>query len=332
MEYGEKITALRKKRGMTQAELGNELNVTYQAVSKWERGESYPDFETLSKIAKLCGVPITYFEDGIIPENTETAATAVPAPIMLGVCKCCGKAVYEENAGVTSPSLLCTECAEKQQTEPPAPEPAPYYNNYNAPAPAPAMLGVCTKCGKVIYEGNEGETSPALLCKECVKRRAEDKKKAEENKRANAKRQKQLEKAEAHRIRNRGLIAAGIVSAVMLIAAIVMSLINPQNAGEMWLYLGVGAIVAFPFVSQLFWDGIVVAVCGCGFKIIGTPGIIFSFDLDGFIFLIAMKILFALLKIAVLFLSLFFFIALGILISIFSFIPAVIKLTAGYAD
>ena len=32
MNYGEKITALRKKKGMTQAELGAELNVTYQAV------------------------------------------------------------------------------------------------------------------------------------------------------------------------------------------------------------------------------------------------------------------------------------------------------------
>ena len=293
MEYGEKISTLRKMKGMTQADLGNDLNVTYQAVSKLERGESYPEFETLSKIAKICGVPITYFEDGIIPENNETAAAAAPAA---------------------------------------DPEPAPSCYPYNAPAPAPAMLGVCTVCGKVIYEGNEGETSPALVCKECVKRRAEDRKKAEETKRANAKRQKQMEKDEAHRIRNRGLIVAGIVSAVMLIAAIVLSIMNPSNAGMLWLALGLGAIPAFTFVSQLFWDGVVVAVAGLGFRIIGTPGIIFSFDLDGFIFLIAMKILFALLKIAVLFLSLFFFISLAILISVFSFIPAVIKLNLGYEN
>ncbi|MDE6399197.1 MAG: helix-turn-helix domain-containing protein, partial [Clostridiales bacterium] len=63
MEYGEKIAALRKEHGMTQAELGNELNVTYQAVSKWERGESYPNFDTLSRIAKLFAVPIGYFEE-----------------------------------------------------------------------------------------------------------------------------------------------------------------------------------------------------------------------------------------------------------------------------
>ena len=285
MEYGEKITALRKMKGMTQAELGNELNVTYQAVSKWERGESYPDFETLSKIAKICGVPITYFEDGIIPENNETAAAAT------------------------------------------APAQEPVTNNN-----APAMLGVCTVCGRVLYEGSEAETTPALICKECSERLKENAKKAEEAKHTERKRRKQLEKAEAHRIRNRGLIVAGIASAVLLIAAIVTSIMNTQNAGMMWLYLGVGAIVAFPFVSQLFWDGVVVEVCSWGFKIIGTPGIIFSFDLDGFIFLIVMKILFAIIKIIVLFLSLFFFIFLGIVVSLFSFIPAVIKLTAGYAD
>ena len=46
MNNGEKIASLRKAKGMTQAELGAELNVTFQAVSKWERGESYPDFAT----------------------------------------------------------------------------------------------------------------------------------------------------------------------------------------------------------------------------------------------------------------------------------------------
>ena len=57
MSYGEKIIALRQNKGMTQAELGAELNVTYQAVSKWERDESDPDFATMSKIAKLSTSP-----------------------------------------------------------------------------------------------------------------------------------------------------------------------------------------------------------------------------------------------------------------------------------
>ena len=64
MNCGEKISRLRKSNNMTQAELGDALSVTYQAVSKWERGESQPDFDTISKISKMFQVPISYFEDG----------------------------------------------------------------------------------------------------------------------------------------------------------------------------------------------------------------------------------------------------------------------------
>ena len=61
---GEKIVELRKVKGCTQADLGAYLNISYQAVSKWERGESCPDFTTMSKLAQYFGVPISYFEDG----------------------------------------------------------------------------------------------------------------------------------------------------------------------------------------------------------------------------------------------------------------------------
>lgn len=40
---GSTISNLRKEKNMTQAELANKLNVTDKAVSKWERGISYPD-------------------------------------------------------------------------------------------------------------------------------------------------------------------------------------------------------------------------------------------------------------------------------------------------
>ncbi|MDE7264859.1 MAG: helix-turn-helix domain-containing protein, partial [Clostridia bacterium] len=72
MDYGKKIAYLRKTKGMTQEELGKVLNVTYQAVSKWERGESLPDFETMSQMAKYFQVPLGYFAD----ENEELAETA----------------------------------------------------------------------------------------------------------------------------------------------------------------------------------------------------------------------------------------------------------------
>lgn len=53
---GETIKRLRKERDLTQEMLANFLNVSYQSVSKWERGESYPDITLVPAIASFFGV------------------------------------------------------------------------------------------------------------------------------------------------------------------------------------------------------------------------------------------------------------------------------------
>jgi transcriptional regulator with XRE-family HTH domain len=54
----ENISALRLMNNMTQAELGEKLNYSDKAVSKWERGESVPDISVLLEIAELFGVTL----------------------------------------------------------------------------------------------------------------------------------------------------------------------------------------------------------------------------------------------------------------------------------
>ena len=47
MNFNEKLISLRKSKGLSQEELGAELNVSRQTISKWESGQSYPDFQRL---------------------------------------------------------------------------------------------------------------------------------------------------------------------------------------------------------------------------------------------------------------------------------------------
>ena len=52
---GENITALRKENHLTQEQLAEKMNVTSQAVSKWENGLSFPDVETVARLSELFG-------------------------------------------------------------------------------------------------------------------------------------------------------------------------------------------------------------------------------------------------------------------------------------
>ena len=53
MSIGKNIALLRRAKGLTQAELGDLLGVSNQAVSKWESEMSMPDVLLLPEIAKV---------------------------------------------------------------------------------------------------------------------------------------------------------------------------------------------------------------------------------------------------------------------------------------
>jgi len=62
-KYGHIISQLRKMNGLTQEQLGKKLNVSYQAVSKWENNLSEPDLETIEKLTEIFGISISDFFD-----------------------------------------------------------------------------------------------------------------------------------------------------------------------------------------------------------------------------------------------------------------------------
>jgi len=60
MKFEEKLMAQRKKRGMSQEELADQLGVSRQAVSRWELGATLPDAPNLLKLSDLFEVTVDY--------------------------------------------------------------------------------------------------------------------------------------------------------------------------------------------------------------------------------------------------------------------------------
>ena len=69
MTTGQKIAALRRKRGMTQDALAEALSVTRQAVSKWEADASLPETGKLVPLARLFGCTVDYLLGGADAET-----------------------------------------------------------------------------------------------------------------------------------------------------------------------------------------------------------------------------------------------------------------------
>lgn len=58
MKIAEKIQYLRKTSNMSQDKLAESLNVSRQAISKWESGQNYPDIENIKLLSKLFDISI----------------------------------------------------------------------------------------------------------------------------------------------------------------------------------------------------------------------------------------------------------------------------------
>lgn len=85
MNFAEHLMSLRKQRGWSQEELGNQIGVTRQTVSKWEVGQSTPELEKLVELSRLFDMSIDQLV-GLKPtekqsdpwEETKRASSARP--------------------------------------------------------------------------------------------------------------------------------------------------------------------------------------------------------------------------------------------------------------
>ena len=72
MKLYEKIIKLRKEKGLSQEEFGNAINVSRQAISKWESEQTKPDIDKLKEIAKFFNVSYDYLLNDEIDNIEET--------------------------------------------------------------------------------------------------------------------------------------------------------------------------------------------------------------------------------------------------------------------
>lgn len=240
-DYGKRIAEFRKSKNLTQAELGQKLNVTSQAVSKWENGLSEPDFDTTKKMCELFGVTIDeLLGEKPIQKTTQTEAIKVQ---------------------------------EKQATVTPQPK---------------VIIGYCDKCKKPIeqtsrYSIERENGIQKIYCASC-------------------KAKNDIYKAKVNLSENNVDYDKGMkVGCVWSIIITVILLISAISTAKYFTLLGSIPIVlvvgycSFALISQMYWGEAVPEVFDFFIRTFQFPGLIFTLDLDGIIWFICVKLLFAVL-------------------------------------
>lgn len=91
MSIGERITELRKARNISQNQLAAAMEVSRQAVSKWENGQSTPDPLKIIKLAEYLDTDVEYLSTGrlvvpnrppVVLETVKTVEKVVEKPVI----------------------------------------------------------------------------------------------------------------------------------------------------------------------------------------------------------------------------------------------------------
>jgi len=94
---GKRIAQLRKEKGFTQEELAQQMEVSAQAVSKWENDLTCPDISSLPNLAKLLGVTVDELLSG--KEEVMPLAQVVPVEERKDIKDMTLRITVDENQG-----------------------------------------------------------------------------------------------------------------------------------------------------------------------------------------------------------------------------------------
>lgn len=262
MEYlGNKISKYRKQLDLTQKDLGDKLNVSPQAVSKWENGQAEPDASTIKKLCEIFKIST----DELLGNNPPVKEAAV--------------------AAATQP--VAERAAERIVEQ-------------------KIISGYCEICNKpvgpneyAVTHAGRGGSIQHIYCNECNEKRIH-------NARAS-------EYYEFKRQNKRSLIFGSLIAlgATAVFCILFMAIVKLE---PLWAtgIIATGVFAGYlAFGIQVFWeDSIVTDIFFFFLKSFRMPGVIFTLDLDGIIFLILVKIggaiLSAILSVIVFLFGLFF--------------------------
>jgi len=271
MTLGEKIRHHRTLANLTQKDFADKVNVTAQAVSRWEQDIVEPSIQTLKRMSEIFNVSLDEFlSNSFVPKQEESPPQPPPAPIII--------------------QQITQDRVDERRT-----------------------IGVCEHCNRPILEGEKmhrhrlglRHNHNLVLCDSCNRNRTisiqnEQRKKTKKN-------------------RFWGYFWGLLFSSPFFYASF-QGFINGSLTSNSFL-TGLGiAYVLFSFfftytmknnfIHSFFWE-----ITSWGF--VRLPGIIFSFDIDGLIFLITAKII-------------LFFIGIGIAIVAGSFALILSLLLSGF--
>lgn len=240
---GQTITEYRKKLSLTQKDLGEKLNVSPQAVSKWENGQAEPDASTIKKLCEIFKISTDELL-GNTPPADEVAVAAAPA-------------------APAEPQIIERTVVEQK-----------------------IINGYCEDCNKpvgpgeyIVTRSGRGGHNQHIYCHDC------------NNKRIHASRVSEY--CDYKRQNKRSVIFGPLIAAgVTLIFCIVFLVFVKLNPAWVTGVLAVGVFVGWcAFGIQVFWeDSIVPEIFFFFLKSFKLPGVIFTLDLDGIIFLILVKV------------------------------------------
>lgn len=278
MTLGQKIKKLRTEKGLTQKDLSEQVNVTFQTVSKWENDENEPDVATLKELAKLfeCSMDELLSEEEP-QEEAQKEAEVVPA-----------KTVTETIVIHQKEMHVCERCKK------------------DIPEDDLVIEDVCVR--KTGYKSHEYKKD--YYHKACF----EETKKEREEKTARIRARK------ASEVKKRAFgwgIAGGVITLAIALIVLLMGSINPAIGVLLSILLGYAVFatiyccVTGSYIEYVFMF--------CATASIKFPRLIFSWSIEGFLWVIAMKILFAILGFLFGILAFFFGLGLSAALSVVSF-------------